>query len=131
MGNSGGGTTTLFAACLEPRIKYAMPSCFFCTMEDSIAAMYHCACNFVPRLREFFDTGDMAGMVAPRPMVVVAGATDDIFPIRGVERAFATAQTYYAAAGAPDNIALVVGGEGHRFYADLAWPVMNRYARGS
>ena len=131
MGNSSGGTTTLFVTCLEPRITHAMPSCYFCTMDDSIAAIYHCSCNFVPRLREFFDMGDMAGMVAPRPMVVVAGATDELFPLRGVHAAFATAQKQYAAAGAPDNIALVVGEGGHRFYADSAWPVMNRYVRGS
>jgi hypothetical protein len=34
-------------------------------------------------------------------------------------------QKLYAAKGAPDACALVVGGEGHRFYADDAWPVMH------
>jgi len=127
LGNSGGGTTTLFATCVEPRITHCMPSCYFCTFDASIAAIHHCSCNFVPNIRNFLDMGDMAGLVAPRPMVVVAGAADDIFPLEGVREAFETARTYYTAAGAPDNIALVVGDGGHRFYADPAWAAMNRY----
>ncbi|MCL1909866.1 MAG: acetylxylan esterase, partial [Kiritimatiellaeota bacterium] len=124
MGNSGGGTTTLFASCLEPRIAYSMPSCYFCTFDDSIAAMNHCVCNFVPGIRKWFDMGDMAGMIAPRPLVIVAGSEDDIFPLDGVKKAFATAEKMYAAAGVPDKIALVVGEGGHRFYADPAWEAM-------
>ena len=41
MGNSGGGTTTFYVGCLEPRVKYVMPSCSVCTYEDSIGAMEH------------------------------------------------------------------------------------------
>ena len=130
MGNSGGGTTALFAACVEPRIGFAMPSCYFCTFDDSIAAIYHCICNLVPGIRKYFDMGDLAGFIAPRPLVLVAGKDDDIFPIEGVKKAFATAQKYYAAANAADNIKLVVGDGGHRFYADDAWPVMNLFIGG-
>ncbi|MCL2157965.1 MAG: alpha/beta hydrolase family protein [Oscillospiraceae bacterium] len=129
MGNSGGGTTTFFAACVEPRINFAMPSCYFCTFDDSIAAMHHCACNYVPKIRNYFDMGDMAGLIAPRPLVIVAGKNDDIFPIHGVEKAFASAHGYYSAAGREDNIKLVIGDGGHRFYADDAWPVMNCFVK--
>lgn len=131
MGNSGGGTTALFAACLEPRISFAMPSCFFCTFDDSIAAMNHCICNLVPGIRKFFDMGDLAGLIAPRPLVIVAGREDSIFPLHGVEKAFEVAKVMYAEAGVPERISLVIGEGGHRFYADDAWPVMNRYIRGT
>ena len=67
--------------------------------------------------------GDLAGLIAPRPLVVVAGREDEIFPIRGVEETFETIRQIYRAAGAADRCSLVVGSEGHRFYADLAWPV--------
>jgi len=125
MGNSGGGTTTLFAACMETRIRFAMPSSYFCTFDDSIASIHHCACNFIPGIRNYFDMGDLAGLIAPRPLVIVAGKDDDIFPIDGVKKAFATAEKQYAAANAEDKISLVIGNGGHRFYADDAWPVMN------
>ena len=73
---------------------------------------------------DVFDAGDLAGLVAPRPLVLVAGREDPIFPFPGVEKAYAVAQRYYAEAGAPERLRLVIGEGAHRFYADDAWPVM-------
>ncbi len=125
MGNSGGGTATFYAACLEERIKAAMPSCAICTYDDSIAAMSHCSCNFIPGIRRYFDMCDLAGLIAPKILVVVSGKEDDIFPINPAKETVEFASTLYAAAGAGDKIAMVEGNGGHRFYADDAWPVMN------
>jgi len=124
MGNSGGGTISLFSAALLPRIRYAMPSCYFCTFRDSIMSIYHCADNYVPRLFQYAEMADVMGLFAPRPVVLVAGKDDPIFPVAAVRRAFRHLKRIYTAAGAPDNCHLVVGPEGHRFYADLAWPKM-------
>ncbi|NLF00067.1 MAG: hypothetical protein GX601_03730 [Anaerolineales bacterium] len=122
MGNSGGGTITYFAACLEPRITVAMPSCYVCTFRDSIGRIDHCEDNYLPGALRYFEMGDLAGLIAPRPLIVVAGQEDPIFPIAGVEETYATIQAIYQAAGAADHCRLVVGGGGHRFYAELAWP---------
>ncbi|MCI8441930.1 MAG: hypothetical protein HFG27_05275 [Provencibacterium sp.] len=127
MGNSGGGTAAFYSACMEPRIRFCMPSCAVCTYGDSIAAMRHCACNYIPGIRKYFDMGDLAGLIAPRPLVIVAGREDPIFPLSGVRESFAEAQRLYAAAGNPQGCTLVIGEGGHRFYADDAWPVMHRY----
>jgi len=128
MGNSGGGTITWFAACVEPRIRIAMPSCYVCSFRHSIAAIDHCADNYVPGILRWFDLGDLACLIAPRPLVVVAGRTDPIFPLEGVHQAFATIQQIYARAAAPDKCRLVVGEGGHRFYAAQSWPVFNELA---
>ena len=120
MGNSGGGTATLYAACLEDRIAGAMPSCSVCSFDHSIAAMQHCSCNYVPGIRRWFDVGDLAGMIAPRPLMVVAGTQDDIFPIAATRETFALLRRYYEAAGVPGSCALHVGEGGHRFY-EAAW----------
>lgn len=128
MGNSGGGTTTFYAACLEQRIRYAMPSCAVCSYAPSIGDVEHCSCNYVPAIARFFDMGDLAGLIAPRALVIVAGRMDPIFPLKGVQEAYAQAQTLYAACGAPDRLKLVLGDGGHRFYADAAWPVLHALA---
>ena len=47
----------------------------------------------------------------------------------GVKATMALAEDLYKAAGAEGNCALVVGAEGHRFYADDAWPVMNAFMK--
>ncbi len=129
MGNSGGGTTTFYAACLEPRIRLAVASCTFCTFADSLMRIQHCADNYIPGILRVAEMGEIAGLIAPRRLLVVAGEHDDIFPIGGARAAFATAAETFAAAGCPDHARLVVGPEGHRFYADLAWPVIREIMR--
>jgi predicted esterase len=69
------------------------------------------------------------GLFAPRPVVIVAGKEDPIFPIQGVRRAFRHLKKIYRACGAGTECHLVVGEEGHRFYADAAWPVMLKIIR--
>ncbi len=123
MGNSGGGTVSIFAAALLPRLAFAMPSCAFCACADCILSIYHCADNYVPGLLKYADMADILGLFAPKPVVVAAGKTDEIFPIKGVRKAFRNLKAIYRAAGAAERCRLVTGPEGHRFYADLAWPV--------
>ena len=130
MGNSGGGTATFYASAIDTRISAAMPSCAFCTYAGSIGSMYHCACNYVPSIRNFFDMAELAALTAPRPIVVVSGEKDGIFPIEHAKAQFARLQKYYAAAGAAYKCVHVVGPEGHRFYADLAWPIFEKMTQG-
>lgn len=125
-GNSGGGTTTYYAACLDERITVAAPSCAVCTFEDSIAAMPHCMCNHVPGIRRYFEMGDMAAMIAPRRLIVAAGMRDRDFPIFGVKKAFAQIKRAYALAGCPGHCTLVIGALGHLNYADLIWEAIGK-----
>ncbi len=68
MGNSGGGTTSVFAAALLPRLAFAMPSCYFCTFSDSIMSVRHCECNYVPGLLKHAEMSDVLGLfVRPGP----------------------------------------------------------------
>ena len=129
MGNSGGGTVSLFAAATLSRLSLAMPSCYFCTFRDSIMSIYHCMDNYVPGLLRYAEMADVLGLFAPRPVVVVAGKDDPIFPIAAARREFKRLKAIYAAAGAAERCHLVVGPEGHRFYADLAWAKMVRELR--
>ncbi len=126
MGNSGGGTTSLYAAALDTRIAAAMPSCAFSGFLPSIGRQYHCICNYVPNMAKHFDMGDIAGLVAPRPLIIVNGKDDVIFPLDSAKEQLAIAQKTYEAAGAADQLCHVVGNEGHRFYAAQGWPEFDR-----
>lgn len=127
LGNSGGGTTTFYASCLDERIKIAVPSCAVCTYDDSIVAMYHCPCNFVPAVRKYFDMGDIGALMAPRKLVVVCGKDDGIFPLDGVQKTFSLIQGVYTMLGQEADCRLVIGDGGHQFYPDEAWPVIHTY----
>ncbi|MBQ8954801.1 MAG: acetylxylan esterase [Clostridia bacterium] len=125
MGNSGGGVTSLYAAAVDERIAAAMPSCAFCGFMASFGTQYHCLCSYVPGIMKDFDMGDLAGLIAPRPMIVVSGQKDAIFPIEAAKEQAEVARLYYAAAGMPERFQHVVGPDGHRFYAGLSWPVFD------
>ncbi len=98
-----------------------MPSCYFCTFRDSVMSIYHCMDNYVPGLLRYAEMADIMGLFAPKPVVIVAGRDDPIFPIAGVRRGFRQLKRIYRAAGAADRCHLVVGDGGHRFYAEPAW----------
>lgn len=127
LGNSGGGTATLYAACLEERIKTAIASCCFASFDDSISAMYHCTCNFIPNIRNYFDMGDLAGLIAPRNLIIVSGEQDTIFPLESAINCFEiTKQLYKNTKG---KCVHVIGDGGHRFYYDKAWKAYDELAK--
>lgn len=126
MGNSGGGTASFYASCIDERIRFSVPSCAVCTYEASIMAMNHCPCNFIPGIRNYFNMGDLGGLIAPRPLIVVCGVKDEIFPLAGVEETFSVIQDGYRQLGKEESCYLVKGSGGHQFYPDGVWPILHR-----
>jgi hypothetical protein len=61
--------------------------------------MAHCACNFVPGLGQFGEMYDLAGLIAPRPMLVESGSYDPIFPRAAVEQSVTSAGDIYRVFG--------------------------------
>ncbi len=123
MGNSGGGTASYHAAAAIPEITAVLASCSFNRYDASIMSIYHCACNYIPGIAEYMEMEDLAVLIAPRPLLVVNGRKDEIFPLNAAQSAFETVKEIYKAAGAPENCRMVIGKGGHRFYAKDAWPV--------
>ncbi len=128
-GNSGGGTVALWAAALIPALGFAMPSCALCSFRSSLMSVYHCTDNYIPGILPVAEMADIAGLIAPRRLLVIAGEQDPLFPIAGVRECFGRVKHIYAAVGAPERTALVVGPEGHRFYPELAWPLAETWAQ--
>jgi len=104
MGISGGGMHTFFSTCLDTRIKAAVISGYFSTFQDSILAMHHCTCNFVPGMAQFGEMYDLVGLIAPRPILIEAGTFDSIFPLTAVQKSVARARELYALFGSQDEV---------------------------
>ncbi len=126
LGNSGGGTCSVYAGALETRLAGSIPSCAVSSYAASIGAMSHCACNYVPNILRYFDMSELLAMTAPRKLVVVTGEHDNIFPVTEAKEMVAVGKKAYDAYGASDKIAQVIGEEGHRFYADIAWSALKK-----
>ena len=124
MGNSGGGTASYYAACCDKRIKVVMPGCSICTYKDSIGKEFHCPCNFLPGAGKYFDMGELSCLIYPRPIVVVSGKRDPIFPIKGAEKVVRIMKDVYG--DKQENIYHFVGNGEHRFFAG-SWDKFDQY----
>ncbi|NHN35203.1 alpha/beta hydrolase family protein [Paenibacillus agricola] len=126
-GNSGGGTVSLFTAALDERITVAAPSAYFCTFEQSILNLDHCPCNVIPGIMQLCELYDVAGLIAPRPVLMVNGQEDPIFPIAGTQEAFAHLQHIYSGFTATPYCELFIGDGGHRYYKQRVWSFMKEH----
>ena len=124
-GNSGGGTTSFYSAAYDERIKLCVPSCAFCSYEASIMDMFHCSCNYIPCAYQFFEMHDIAALIAPRPLTVIAGKEDSIFPIDGVRSSFEVAKNIYGMQGAEAYCRLVETPREHWWCVDIVWETIN------
>lgn len=121
MGGSGGGAVALFAAALEQRLKAVVLSNYFCTFRDSILAIEHCYCNYVPGLLQDAEMYDIAALIAPRPLLIATGSDDPIFPLPGVLEAFERVHASYTSLGIADRIAKDVFKGGHQMASEQAY----------
>lgn len=122
-GASGGGYNTWITAALDDRIKVAVPvvgtSDFLEQIEvtrdlDWYRAAEHC--HFVPSLIRFANNHELLAMVAPRPLLIVAAAVDQSFPVTGVRGVHNYGERLYESFGAAGNAALFVDEkEGHGY----------------
>ncbi len=128
-GNSGGGTTSYYAACIDERIKISAPSCAFCSYEHSLFYKFHCDCNFIPSAYKWFEMQDLACLIAPRNLIVIAGEYDTIFKIDGVREGMKTVEKIFEKEGVKDNCKLVVTEKAHWWCKDIVWPVINESAK--
>ncbi len=124
-GNSGGGTISFYAACYDERIKISAPSSAFCPYEDSIMNTYHCSCNFIPHIYEWFEMQDLSCLIAPRDFIAFNGQLDGIFPIDGTRRAYERVKKIYAKENASNKCQLIETPKGHWWCVDLIWPTLN------
>ena len=129
MGNSGGGMVTTWASACDTRVTIAVPSCSFATFAGENGVAHHCDCNTVPGAYRFGEFSDVAGLIAPRGLLIVNGREDTLFPQTEIERAVAGVRPIYEAAGVPERFEHRWGPEGHRFYADLMWPWIEQALR--
>ena len=121
VGISGGGTCTLFAAALDPRIRCAYVSGYLSTFRASIMSISHCIDNYVPGILEWAEMYDVAGLVAPRALFSEAGDQDPIFPVAVSRESYRRVRRVYAALGAEDQVRQEVFEGGHLFHGD-GWP---------
>ena len=85
LGFSGGGMQTLYLAALDERIQYAVISGYMYGFRDALLTLNrNCSCNYIPHLWEHLDMGDIASLIAPRPLVIQSCRQDRLNGPRGI-----------------------------------------------
>ena len=99
-GNSGGGLNTLFTSALDDRVAAAAIAGYVFQFNNWMKyAGAHCTCCQIPRLYRMMEWFEIAGLIAPRPVLMLQGELDSIFPLSGVRKAGRATEALYALLG--------------------------------
>src|SRR5262249_26747501 len=126
MGISGGGTATLFAAALEPRLRVAMVSGYLNTFRDSIGSLAHCVDNYVPGILNWSQTHTITRLIAPRQLFVESGEEERIYPVVDSVERFGAVSEIYKVCGAEDRVEQQVFPDEHAFWGKRGIPFLAR-----
>jgi len=114
-GRSGGGAYSWWIAAIDPRVKVAVPVAGITDLQNHVVdgcVEGHCDCMyFVNTYR--WDYPIVAALVAPRPLLIVNGDHDPIFPEDGVRRVYETARKIYRLYDAEDKIGIFITKAAH------------------
>jgi pimeloyl-ACP methyl ester carboxylesterase len=134
MGLSMGATLAFWLGALDPRIKAVAHLCCCADLATLVAVGAHELHGHymtVPGLLSAYRTGQIAGLVAPRPQLACVGLLDPLTPELAVRRAFDDMRAAYQAANAPEALVAVIDpASGHVETPEMRAAVLSFLDRG-
>lgn len=128
MGLSGGGTLTAFTAALDNRIKAADIMGYVNSWAAfGIERANFCGSQIVPDIYRYFDTDEIAGLIAPRPLLLEMGIFDECFYIQDLLKGYQGVRQIYEAAGAADALWSDIFPGPHAFGGNKAFDFFKKY----
>lgn len=128
MGLSGGGTLTAFTSAIDKRIKaadimgYINPWAAF-----GIERANFCGSQIVPDIYKYFETDEIAGLIAPRPLLLEMGIFDECFFIQDLLKGYEGVKEIYCAAGANESLWADIFPGPHSFGGNKAFDFFKKY----
>jgi dienelactone hydrolase len=133
IGLSGGGLQTLWLAALDERVACAVISGYMYGVEDSLLHLSgNCDCNYIPHMWETADMGDVAALIAPRPLLIESARQDPLNGPRGmanVEEQCAITRSAYQLLGVEDKYATDFFDGGHVWHGQASLEWIDRWLR--
>jgi poly(3-hydroxybutyrate) depolymerase len=96
-GISGGGVITQYLAALDERVAVAAPSCSSWSVASQVEhSVVHeqCDCTYFPSVHGL-DFADVVALIAPRPLLILGGRKDPIFPPDGYRHVYRRVSEVY------------------------------------
>lgn len=135
-GRSGGAAMSWFTAAVEPRVKAVAPVMGISTYAANVrenTQRLHCDCMFTVNFR-MHDMMHQGALIWPRPLLMMHGRKDALFPVAGYEEFERTVGAMYRAAGKPDafgNVVVDTGHEDSNFLRETAVRFFDRHLLGA
>ena len=106
-GWSMGGYRAWMLSALSDHIKVGTAVCWLTTTDEQLSFKYKRTenggfANCLPGLRRWLDYPHVASIACPKPMLFINGSQDKLFPVAGVEKAFATMHETWKSQGADE-----------------------------
>jgi len=128
MGLSQGGVMTAFTTAMEPRIKAADIIAYINPWRGfGIKRANFCGSQIVPGIYRYFDTDEIAGLIAPRPLLLEMGIYDNCFFIQDLLQGYQGVEEIYEAAGAEGDLWTDIHPGPHAFSGARAFEFFRRY----
>ena len=108
-GCSMGAYRAWMLAALSDRVKAAAAVCWMVTADEQMSFKYKRTenggfANCLPGLRRWLDYPHIASIACPKAMLFINGSQDKLFPVVGVEKAFATMHATWQSQRADDRL---------------------------
>lgn len=128
IGLSLGGTLAMHLAAIDERIKAVDIICCMSTYREYAIKMGNfCGSQFIPNIYTFGDLKDIAGLIAPRALLVEAGIHDEGFPIEAALEAISGIQEIYNSSGTIGHFDSDIFEGAHEFSGRKAFDFFNKY----
>src|SRR5262245_46913845 len=135
-GISHGGQIAMYAGAIEPRrVKGVLAMGSFTSFEDLYTSMHHLVGHAIPDVGSVGDMGDIAALIAPRPLMIQWGENEtvkdrgDIAVLRESSfTEFERVKQVYERLGAGQNLQKVLTPKGgHQFDVNAAERFLNQF----
>lgn len=119
---------TTFTAAAEERIKAANICGYVNSWKEfAIRKANFCGSQIVPAIYKYFDTDDIAGLIAPRPLLVDMGIYDGCFRIHDLLKGYEGVKRIYEVAGVADRLWSDIHPSPHAFGGNKATEFFREY----
>ncbi len=125
-GESGGGTQTFILSAVEPRIKVNAPVCMISAIMQG-----GCVCENGPLWRIDSNSVEIGGLMAPRPMMMIAATGD--WTKETMEHEYPFTRSIYRLYGAESNVKAWLQDTGHNYNTksrEHVYPWLQRFLLG-
>ncbi|MEW6307313.1 MAG: alpha/beta hydrolase family protein [Verrucomicrobiota bacterium] len=126
VGLSLGGRMTMLTTAVEPRLKVAVMAGSLNCLQERVMSKSVGGCQTIPGLLNFGDVPEIAGLIAPRPILWTVGDRDKLIDKGWAEKALARIRRVYRALGAENDVAVHEFSGGHEWNGEKAYPLLDR-----